>query len=277
MKPRISCLKSRLDPFLKFANRAHLLEALKNEAHVWLAYPEKLSDSKLQSFFLEILSEDEIEKYDRFHLPADRHLYLVSHALTRIVLSNYLDLDPGEWNFICNEFGRPEIHSSFGFPSLRFNLSHTQGLVSCLVVLSIDAGVDIENHTRFNGLDTLPQDVFSSSEFSCLNGLPEEEKKDRFFTYWTLKEAFLKGRGLGLAFPLNQISFHLKIGETISVSFDPDFQGNALDWQFAHFRPTSSHSLAVALCRGNKNDLKIKFWEVLPGPNDLLAKPVEIG
>ncbi len=99
---------------MKFANRAHLLEALKNEAHVWLAYPEKLSDSKLQGFFLEILSEDEIEKYQRFRFSTDRHLYLVSHALTRIALSNYLDLDPGEWSFICNEFGRPEIRSSFG-------------------------------------------------------------------------------------------------------------------------------------------------------------------
>jgi 4'-phosphopantetheinyl transferase len=261
---------------MKFANRANLLEALKNEAHVWLAYPEKLSDSKLQDFFLEILSEDEIEKYNRFRFSTDRHLYLVSHALIRIALSNYIDLDPDKWRFIYNKFGRPEIHPSLGVPFLRFNLSHTQGLVSCLVVLSIDAGVDIENHTRFNDLDTLPQDVFSSSEFSCLDGMPEEEKKERFFTYWTLKEAFLKGRGMGLAFPLNQISFHLKTGEPISVSFDLNLQGNTLDWQFAHFRPTSSHSLAVALCRGNMNDLKIKFWEVLPGPKDLLAKPVKI-
>jgi len=261
---------------MEFANRVNLLEALNNEAHVWLAYPEKLSDSKLQDFFLDILSEDEIEKYQRFRFSSDRHLYLVSHALVRMVLSNYIDLDPDEWRFICNKFGRPEIHSSMGIPSLRFNLSHTQGLVSCMVVLSIDAGVDIENHTKFNDLDTLPNDVLSSSEFSCLNRLPEEKKRERFFTYWTLKEAFFKGRGMGLAFPLNQISFHVKIGETISVSFDPVLQENALDWQFAHFRPTSSHSLAVALCRGNMNNLKIKFWEAQPGPNGLLAKSVII-
>ncbi len=90
---------------MKFANHANLLEALKNEAHVWLAYPEKLSDSKLQDFFLDILSEDEIEKYQRFRFSSDRHLYLVSHAFVRMVLSNYIDLDPDEWRFICNKFG----------------------------------------------------------------------------------------------------------------------------------------------------------------------------
>ena len=98
---------------MKFANRANLLEALKNEAHVWLAYPEKLSDSKLQDFFLEILSEDEIEKCQRFRFSSDRHLYLVSLVLVRMVLSKYLDLHPSKWRFICNKFGRPEIHSSF--------------------------------------------------------------------------------------------------------------------------------------------------------------------
>ena len=261
---------------MKFAGRENLLKALNSEAHVWLALPENYLDSRWQGFFRGILSEDEIERYKRLRFPADRHLYLVSHALIRMVLSKYFDLAPEQWRFFRNRYGRPEIDPSLGFPSLRFNLSHTQGLVSCLVVISMDAGVDCENHSGLRDLDVLAEDVLSISEKSCLNGLGDEEKKRRFITYWTLKEAFLKGMGTGFTCPMSQISFHLKTEEAISVSFDSDLKGNRLDWQFDHFRPTTDHSLAIALCRGDKNDLKIKFWQLLPGPSDLLTTSVEM-
>jgi hypothetical protein len=43
--------------------------------------------------------------------------------------------------------------------------------------------------------------------------------RDRFLTYWTLKEAYLKARGLGISVHLSDISFTLAGGEQPRISF----------------------------------------------------------
>ena len=50
---------------------------------------------------------------------------------------------------------------------------------------------------------------FSPTEVAALGALPEAARPDRFFDYWTLKESYIKARGLGLQLPLDQFSFHL--------------------------------------------------------------------
>ena len=74
-----------------------------------------------------------------------------------------------------------------------------------------DVGVDVEHINR-----TLTHDVaerfFSPQEVADLRALPEDEQPVVFFDYWTLKEAYIKARGLGLALPLGQFTFHPAAG-----------------------------------------------------------------
>ena len=119
-------------------------DQLKHAAHVWLAQPELINDSTLLSHYRAILSPQELQQCDRFYFEHDRHHYLVAHALLRTVLSFYPDASPQDYVFNKNDYGRPELAEGNWPKSLRFNISHTRGLVACIVTDTIDCGVDVE-------------------------------------------------------------------------------------------------------------------------------------
>jgi hypothetical protein len=56
----------------------------------------------------------------------------------------------------------------------------------------------------------------------------------------------VKARGLGLSLPLDGISLLLE-ADRIAVRFAPSLEDREDEWQFALFRPSAEHSLAVAL------------------------------
>ena len=64
---------------------------------------------------------------------------------------------------------RPSPHCA---PRLRFNLSHTRGLVACGVALEHDVGVDVEHVDRRIEIGRLAESVFSESERAALYALP---------------------------------------------------------------------------------------------------------
>src|SRR6185436_18685723 len=103
-------------------------------------------------------------------------------------------------------------------PRLHFNLTNTRGLVACAVsVAHAEVGVDAEALDRSGETVAIADRYFSTEEVRALRALPESAQRQRFFAYWTLKESYIKARGLGLRLPLDQFSFRL--GESIGIAF----------------------------------------------------------
>lgn len=217
----------------------HLRE---HEAHLWLLQPEQVTDASQLERCAAMLSDVERAAWQRFHFERDRHTYLVSHALTRCVLSRYSAVQPSEWQFVRNQYGRPEIANQ---SDLRFNLSHTKGLVACVTTTSNDVGVDVETRKRMNDLRAIAERFFSPAEVRELLALPTERQRNRFFELWTLKESYIKGRGMGLALPLDRFSFTL--GGEVSLQVDPSLQDDGRQWLFGLDSPTPDHQLAWAV------------------------------
>jgi len=256
------------------------LNALKNEAHVCLAFVERHSDPKLLAWYRDLLSEEEREKHKNFYFVRDRDLYLLTHGLVRTTLSKYLKIDPGKLVFTNTGYGRPEIAQSEGDPQIRFSVSRSHGLVACLIVLSIDAGVDVERIRKLDNLKTLSEDVFTYLEISRFRDLSENDQMEGFFTLWTLKEAYIKARGIGFSLPLNRFSFYFDAARCIRIFVSPELQDTPSNWQFASYRPKRSHTIAVALRRKDRPDLRIRFFEAIPELNsisfqDLRQRPLE--
>ncbi len=81
-------------------------------------------------------------------------------------------------------------------------------MIICGVISSTEIGVDVENlHRNDDSIIDIADRYFSKTEVEALNQLPVNQKKSRFFDYWTLKESFIKVVGLGLSFPLDEFSF----------------------------------------------------------------------
>ena len=248
---------------------SQLLNSLKDEAHVYFAFSNKHSDPKLLALYTDLLSEEEIEKHKSFQFGRDRDLYLMTHGLVRAALSRYSMVSPEKWVFQCNSYGRPEIAQSNGNPQLRFSVSRARGLVACLIVLSIDAGIDVEEIRELDNLIALSENIFTSLELSNMRKPPENDRVEEFFTLWTLKEAYIKAKGMGLSLPLNQFAFYFDAKGSTRLWVDPRLHDISSDWQSATFRSAPSHAMAVALHRRNRADLRIRFFEAIPEFNDL--------
>ena len=232
-----------------------LLESLSSEAHIWLTGPAEPADF---SDYLPLLAPEEIEQFERFKVERARRLYLAARALARSTLSLYHPaVRPAEWRFRFNDHGRPEIDLAGDCPPLRFNLSHTDGLVACLVTLELDAGVDVEMIERRINLVGVAKHSFSETEASEVRRRRGRTRRRRFFYYWTLKESYIKARGMGLALPLRRFSFSFPERGAVDINFDAELEDHEPDWQFALFEASSSHMLAAGIRRGGLEDRRL--------------------
>ena len=227
------------------ANHSEALDTLATEVHVYTARPPESNEAVAHA----VLDAEEIRRLERFRRPADRALFLCAHALVRSVLSRYADVSPADWRFAVARRGRPEIATPQG-SSLRFNLSHTAGLAACVVTDGWDCGIDVESRGRRRDPLFAAKRVLTPAERAALAALPEGERREHFLTFWTLKEAYAKARGSGLALPFRHYGFAVDADAIRIEISDPRARDVGEDWQFASLCPTPDHTLAVALRRG---------------------------
>ncbi|MEK9281137.1 4'-phosphopantetheinyl transferase superfamily protein [Bradyrhizobium sp. ISRA442] len=221
---------------------------------ILLSRPEQAS-TRLRNAVGEVLDEEERQRALRFVFDRDRDLYIFSHGLLRLVLARYLGVDPRELCFALAKGGRPELAWPSSTP-IRFNLSHTKGLVACIVTSRADCGVDVERIDRVDYRRLVPS-VLATEELSALMRLTEECRRHRFFEIWTLKEAYLKGRGLGISYPVRNISFSGFDGtRRCLVTADSEDDGSA--WRFWSKTLTHTHSAAAAV-RTTGNDISFSL------------------
>lgn len=229
---------------------AHALnnEALINQVHVWYLDPDaEVGSSSLDRFF-GMLSAPEQAQYQRFHFPEDAHRYLVSHAMLRCALSRYAAIDPAALAFRPARHGKPAITNP-GLHALKFNLTHTAGLAACVVTLDDDCGIDAEKISARHNPVGVAGRMFSVEEKKELNRLQGEEQLDYFYSRWTLREAYVKARGIGLSFPTHKLCFRVDSAADIDLTFDASVDDNGENWMINLWRPGPQHIAAIAVAR----------------------------
>jgi len=200
-----------------------------------------------------LLDAQETKTWQRFWVPEDRRDYAAAHALLRCTLSAVAPSRPPEtWCFARTALGKPYLSGpDIGVPPLRFNLSHTRGLVACAVSRDGEVGVDAECRSHINDLDRLMTGVCSADEYAQVRTAPAPEQLAGFLDLWSLKEAYVKACGTGIDTTLAHISFDLRSPSLIRASLPA---GATKGWCFALFRPMVGSRIAIAMApdRGSK-------------------------
>jgi 4'-phosphopantetheinyl transferase len=216
-----------------------------DDIHIWVTTPDQFIEAtsdnlSLLEQYAELLTKEETTKQQRYKFAKDKHDALITRAFVRDLLSYYADVEPKDWRFDKGEKDKPELVNA---PRpLRFNLSHTRGLIICAVTLTNDIGCDVEDISRNNDVLAIASRYFSTKETSELFSLPQENQRSRFFDYWTLKESYIKAWGLGLAIPLADFTFTINDKATL---------------------PTTSHINTNDICQSftMKSDITLSFAE----------------
>ncbi len=217
----------------------------------------------LKQRYAALLDIDEEARWRRFRVEAARDQYLIGRALLRTTLSRYADVAPTAWRFETNAYGCPFVAAPATCCDLRFNLSHTDGLVACAVTRDGEVGIDVENTDREVDPLALAPTVFAPAEIADLAAMPAARQHERFFSYWTLKESYIKARGMGLSLPLDGFWFELD-GGAPRIRFTTTCPDRPERWHFEQHRPTPSHKLALAVSTAPQSAPAIRQRWVVP-------------
>jgi 4'-phosphopantetheinyl transferase len=240
-----------------------LVPLLENQVDVWWARLTDEWDSRLFHSYRQLLTPEETERYGRFVFENDQRQFLVTRALERDVLSRYLGVEPAALGFTRNEYGKPALAEPSGCP-ITYSLSHTQGLSVCAVAFKQMIGVDVESFQRTPSHQDIAKRFFAASENAFLHNVDEARKCTEFLKLWTLKEAFIKARGLGLSIPLNSFEIKMYPDRPPSVSFSDGIHGHEADWRFLQIRVERAFHTAIALNRPKSKELGVRFSTITP-------------
>lgn len=187
-----------------------------------------------------LLSCGERQHAQQFHRAIDRRRYCVRRGILREVLAHYLSCGPRDVPIAHTEFGKPYVEDS----DVTFSLSHSRGLALYAFARGRQIGCDIEWQDRRFAKQRTADLVLSKVEMEAWQALPDRQRTNAFFHYWTCKEAYLKAVGIGLGLPPRDITVSL----TGTRRFVALPGANAAGWSLASVDAQLGYAAAVAIC-----------------------------
>ncbi len=215
--------------------------------HVWrLGLDAVGSNDRLRC---SALNQEERARAARIQREPIRQRYVATRTLLRALLGQYLRLSPETLAFEEGEYGKPHLAGTGPDHGLVFNLSHTGNDLAVALAYDARLGVDIEAWRPIASCAALAARCLAPTELEHWNHLAESERLPAFFRLWTLKEAFCKAVGRGLALGLRQCVFDCSVSEPSLLSWPDQDTERGRQWYFHEIADLQSASGAVACDR----------------------------
>jgi 4'-phosphopantetheinyl transferase len=212
------------------------------DVHIWCASLEQPLDE-----YSALLSDDELARAQRFRFEQEQRRFVVARGLLRTILGCYLNLSPQKLKFKYGPYGKPELALESSWQRLSFNLSHSGNLVLYAITSELELGIDLEQIHPIPDVQQLAEQFFSALERAELDAQPAQRKLEVFFSGWTRKEAYLKARGDGLVYPLDQFSVAMapeKPARLLEVKDNPQ---ELARWSLQALSPAPGYVAALAV------------------------------
>lgn len=248
---------------------------LPSEVHIWWALLDSHEDELPQCASL--LSNGERNRADKFYHVRHRHRFIKTHSLLRRILGHYLDVPPDCLCFAKDDNGKPVLNQP-GAQNIYFNLSHSHDAVLVGIAPDRPIGVDIEYIRPLSNMKAIAARFFSEAEYQAIQAFPLNEQNAVFFKFWTMKEAYLKATGKGLA-GLREVQTP---GDAMGNGNPEDIviaDASGKPWSIKPLYPGPGYAAAVAVF-GNLTIAPVlrqtawhAFGSPLPGHRFVLEKP----
>jgi len=172
---------------LPFPGEVRLWSAAFNES---VRAPEELS---------RILSVAERERAAVVPSGEVRTRFVLCRGILRSLLGRLLGLDPSRVRIELSRSGKPGLAGPEARSGLRFSLSHTRGAALFGFCRDAEIGVDLERLRPAPWGVRVAGSFFGPAERAFLESRLSKSRDEAFLVLWTMKEAYLKARGEGLA------------------------------------------------------------------------------
>jgi medium-chain acyl-[acyl-carrier-protein] hydrolase len=191
------------------------------------------------------LDESEQHRADRFLRPEHRDRFIVCRAALRHLLAEKLRTSPRDVRLSVSPSGKPQLHADHQ-SDLCFNLSHSDDFAIIAVARGQELGVDVERIRGDVDHAGLAERYFAPAERTDVLAVPEKDRPDRFFAYWTGKEAYSKARGLGLNLPLDEYDIMLDAQGYPNGVRDRTLPADTIPWHVTGLNVADGFAAAIA-------------------------------
>lgn len=185
---------------------------------------QNCSDEKACMLY-KALNDEEVFRLEKMKSKKRKNTFILSRYILRQLLDHQFCIGMRNIGFFRNEYGKmyieDDINGSYKWP-IYFNLSHSDNVLALAVSACYDIGVDVEKIDR--NFTNVAYSFFSKAEVKYLKDLSEEVRQRELCKLWTLKEAYVKAKGMGLTIPLDSFNVNEYCGMfTYSIELVKDY------------------------------------------------------
>jgi len=170
------------------------------------------------------MGEEELVRLAAMRSEKRRRQFIAGHWLARDAVAGFTRTSPNDWLLATATNGAPELYrrSTGKVHGIHLSLSHS-GEAIAAAIAPFPVGIDLESTGRVRDWLALASHAFAPEEIERLLALPESDRQQLFYLYWTLKEAGGKRQGTGL---------HLSQAKAQCASACDEGEAIAITWQF---------------------------------------------
>lgn len=195
-----------------------------------------------------LLNDTEIQRSERYHQVKDSQRYIISRAVLKLLIGQYLQLPAAEITIGIGVNKKPLI-SNKEAGRLQYNLTHA-GEWILIAFSSTMVGIDLEYlDPHFDYQHLLPT-CFNQTEQNAI--LQSSNSRTQFYEYWTRKEALVKATGKGIDESLPLVPCMDGLSEI------PFLMNGSEHWQVESFSIDEKHIATLAYPSTQKNILFIE-------------------
>ena len=165
------------------------------------------------------LSDDERSRADRFKREYLRRNFVAGRGNLRALLAQRLGCLAQEIQFSYGDRGKPYIRDY----DIYFNLAHSQDLAIYAICSDREVGIDLEYINPECDFESIARRYFLRSEQQIIEKLQNQNldlARRAFYRAWTLKEAYGKATGQGIANILDLVD----VSQLLEISGDKTLQ-----------------------------------------------------
>ncbi|MCM1154755.1 MAG: 4'-phosphopantetheinyl transferase superfamily protein [Roseburia sp.] len=181
------------------------------ETKTYIMNSRQFEDEEAFAQALEVISPYRRQKIALLRHENDKNRSLAAALTLNAGLRNFA-LEERMMEYDVGPQGKPQLRY---YPEIRFSLSHSGDYAICSIGEE-EIGNDIEWVRE--GKERVAERFFAKEECAWIqNAASPEEKNERLFRIWTIKESFLKVTGLGMSLPLNAFTVTIENDGEISL------------------------------------------------------------
>ena len=143
-----------------------------------------------------LLSLDERDRANRLRHSDYRRNFVAARGHLREILGQWLDCEPEDIQFGYGDHGKPFVQNH----RVHFNLAHSRDWAIYVISDDCAVGIDLEYVDQGRNVTQIAKRYFAEAEQKLIMTSGDRyAQQQTFFKAWTLKEAYAKATGQGIA------------------------------------------------------------------------------